>query len=137
MSEKEIHLAVCEYIKLQYPKVIFTTDLSGIKLTIGQAKQVKKMRSENAIPDLLILKPNIAYHGLFIELKKENVKLYKKDGSFVSDHIEQQFKMRLKLNELGYFANFAFGFDEAKKMIESKLLRKTVSLKSKAKKMCA
>ena len=118
MTEKDLHLAVCSYIKLQYPNVIFTTDLSGLKLTIGQSVQVKKMRSSNGIPDILIFKPNKIYHGLFIELKKEGIKVYKKDGSFVSDHIKEQFEMRLKLNELNYFTNFAFGFDEAKKMID-------------------
>lgn len=118
MTEKDLHLAVCSYLKLQYPNVIFTSDLSGLKLTIGQSVQVKKMRSSNGIPDILIFKPNSIYHGLFIELKKENIKVYKKDGSFISDHIKEQFEMRLKLNDLNYFANFAFGFDEAKKMID-------------------
>ena len=118
MTEKDLHLAVCSYLKLQYPNVIFTSDLSGLKLTIGQSVQIKKMRSSNGIPDILIFKPNSIYHGLFIELKKGNIKVYKKDGSFISDHIKEQFEMRLKLNDLNYFANFAFGFDEAKKMID-------------------
>jgi len=122
MTEKEIHLNVCTYLKTQYKKVIFTSDLSGLKLTIGQAVQVKKVRSSNGIPDILIFKPKIEdgkiWHGLFIELKKDNVKLFKKDGSFKSEHIKEQFEMRLKLVDLGYFVNFAIGFEDAKKLID-------------------
>jgi len=118
MTEKEIHLNVCTYLKTQYKKVIFTSDLSGLKLTIGQAVQVKKMRSSNGIPDLLIFKPKGKWHGLFIELKKEGEKLYKEDGSFKSEHIKEQFEMRLKLVDLGYFVNFAIGFEDAKKLID-------------------
>ena len=37
-SEKTLHRAVCDYLRYQYPDVIFSTDLSGAtKLTIGQA----------------------------------------------------------------------------------------------------
>ena len=122
MTEKEIHLNVCTYLKTQYKKVIFTSDLSGLRLSIGQSVQVKKMRSSNGIPDILIFKPKIEdgkiWHGLFIELKKDNVKLFKKDGSIVSDHIKEQFEMRYKLLNLRYFTSFVFGFDEAIKMID-------------------
>jgi len=119
MSEKELHLAVCAYIKMQFPKVIFTSDLSGLKLTIGQSVQVKKMRSSNGIPDILIFKPNKEYHGLFIELKKDGARLFKKDGNFVSDHIKEQVDIKNKLLSLGYFADIAIGFDEAKKLIDA------------------
>ena len=123
MNEKELHLAVCDYIKLQYPKVIFTSDLSGLKLTIGMAVQVKKMRSGNGIPDILIFKPKIdryhqKMHGLFIELKRDGEKLRKRDGSFKSEHIKEQFEMIDALSNLGYYADFAIGFDKAKDIID-------------------
>ena len=57
MKEDKLHKSICDYIKLQYPKVIFNTDLSGIKLSIGMAKKVKGLRSSNSFPDITIYEP--------------------------------------------------------------------------------
>jgi hypothetical protein len=50
-TEATVHSQVCKYLNYQYPKVLFNTDLSGIKLTIGQAHKVKSIRSGRAWPD--------------------------------------------------------------------------------------
>ena len=57
--------------------------------------------------------------GLMIELKKEGTRIFKKDGKLVSDeHIREQFDMLMDLRQRGYAAEFACGFDEAKKLID-------------------
>jgi hypothetical protein len=90
-----------------------------MKLTIGQAVQIKNLRSSKGFPDIVIYEPKGDYHGLFIELKVEGVKLFKKDGiTFVSDHIYEQNIMIMDLRRKGYFADFAIGFDQAKARID-------------------
>jgi hypothetical protein len=62
------------------------------------------------------------YHGLFIELKKAGTRIYKKDGTLVSNaHIREQFDMLESLRQAGYKAEFAIGFDEAKNIIDEYL----------------
>lgn len=61
------------------------------------------------------------YCGLFIELKKENVKIFKKDNSFVNEHLKEQYETLNYLNEKGYYAVFAFGFEQAKNIIDGYL----------------
>ena len=122
MSEKTLHRGVCDYIRYQYPEVMFNTDLSGsMKLTIGQAVALKSLRSQRGFPDLTIYEPRNGWHGLFLELKKEGEKLYKKDGSPTTPHISEQLECLLKLRLRGYCVAFAVGFDEAKMLIDDYL----------------
>ena len=111
MLEKQITKEVCKFIKLRYPNVIFTVDTSGIRLTIGQATQMKSLRSGRGIPDLLIFEPRGNYKGLFIEIKKDSP--YKKNGELKKDkHLEEQSEMLCRLNRKGYVAFFCAGVDE-------------------------
>lgn len=122
MSERTLHRAVCDYIRLQYPDVIFNTDLSGAgKLTMGQAIALKALRSGRGFPDLVIYEPKNDFCGLFLELKREGTKVYNKKFVGATPHIEEQIQMLEKLNDKGYAACFAVGFDEAKKIIDNYL----------------
>jgi len=129
MSEKTLHRQVCDYLRYQYPKVIFNTDLSGAtKLTMGQAVAIKRLRSNRGWPDLFIAEPRNGYNGFFLELKKEGTSLLKKRGNdaygypaFASDHIREQYEMIEELRARKYKAEFAIGFDEAKKIIDQYL----------------
>jgi hypothetical protein len=116
-KEESLHIAVCNYLRLQYPSVIFTSESSGVKLTMGQAVKAKKMRSGDKLPDLWILQPSKYYHGLLIELKAENP--YTKKGTPKTDHIAKQLETIAKLNDKGYCAVMCNGFNEAKQMIDS------------------
>jgi hypothetical protein len=120
MSEKTLHIAVCDYLRMQYPKVLFNSDMAGsMKLTIGQAVQIKKLRSSRGFPDLVIYEPRKQFHGLFLELKKEGEVIYRRDGfTLKTHHLVEQAETIKQLNQLGYFASFAVGFDEAKHYID-------------------
>lgn len=118
MSEKSEHLAVCNYIHYQYPDVLFNTDLSGIKMTQGQAIQTKPLRSGKGYPDIMIFEPRAGKHGLFIELKRTGEVLFKKNGVLKTEHLEEQAAMIAKLNERGYYATFCIGYDEAVGIID-------------------
>ena len=127
-SEAKLHEAVCDYIRLQYPHVLFNSDMSGVKLTMGQAIKAKKLRSSKGFPDLVIYEPRNGKHGLFIELKREGLQLLKKDGTFKTEHLKEQSEVISKLNELNYVALFAVGFDEAKDIIDKYLSGKIFKL---------
>lgn len=71
---------------------------------------------------MFIAMPNKEYHGLFVELKKVGTRLKKKNGQYATKHIKEQAEMIEKLNTAGYYAAFAVGFDEAKKIIDNYLL---------------
>lgn len=119
-KEERVHTAVCNYLRLQYPDVIFTSESAGIRLTIGQAAKVKKLRSEAALPDLWIAEPRGGYCGLFLELKRDQAEVYDKRGKLrQTPHIKAQNAMLIRLLEKGYYAAFGCGFDDAKKVIDS------------------
>lgn len=119
--EKHLHLRVCDYLRLQYPDVLFRTDLGGIKLTMGQAALVKRMQGgKRSWPDIFIAEPCRGFAGLFIELK--NTQIFKVDGSLrKNEHVEEQARMLQSLAARGYLATFAVGFDEARSIIDEYL----------------
>lgn len=130
-SEADLQVQVADYLRLQYPDVIFHSDYgSGIKLTMGQAiKQKRQNGGRRAWPDLFIAEPKGVHfidqrNGLFIELKKAGTKIFTKKGTLVAnEHIREQFDMLEQLRRKGYAAEFACGFDEAKEIIDNYLGR--------------
>lgn len=123
--EYAIHKNVCDFLRFKYPKVLFNSDMSGLNLSIAQAGQAKMLRSDRGYPDLVIYEAKNGFHGLFIELKKEGTKLFKKNGEMVSDkHIQEQARMIRALRIKGYKAGFAVGIDAAIEMIDNYLTGK-------------
>nr|DAV82827.1 MAG TPA: Nuclease [Caudoviricetes sp.] len=127
-KEEILHLKVCDYLRKNYPDVLFRTDFSsGMKMTPGQAAKHKKFQKSRAWPDLFIAFPGfdgweMKEGGLFIELKAEGTKLYKKNGEIVANkHYQEQAEMLEKLRSNGYIAEFAVGYDEAIRIIANYL----------------
>lgn len=123
MTEAELQNQVADYLRLQYPNVIFHSDFgSGIKLTPGQAIRQKRQNGGiRAWPDMFIAEPTAKKHGLFIELKREGTRLKKKDGTWASEHLAEQDDLLDRLRFRDYEAQFAVGFDEAKRIIDDYL----------------
>ena len=117
--EERLQIQICEYIKLQYPKAVFFSEPSGLRVSMGQAKKLKRMRSIGKLPDMFIAFPNGKYHGFFIELKVEGTTIFKQNGEIVANtHIQEQFKTLKTLYDLGYAAAFGVGFEHTKKKID-------------------
>jgi hypothetical protein len=123
MSELHLQEQVCNYLRFSYPHVIFRSDYSsGLKLTMGQAVMHRRLQHGRAWPDLQIVESRHGFHGLFIELKREGVVVYKKDGTLRADeHLREQANMLERLRDKGYEADFAVGFDQCKKIIDNYL----------------
>lgn len=112
---------VCNYIRAQYPKVLFMSDtIAAVKLTGQQAVRNKSIQKEGfKCPDILIFEPTKNYHGLFIELKVESP--FKKDGNIRAsqdDHLLKQSQTISELNANHYYACFAWSFEMAKEIID-------------------
>ncbi len=137
MTEVELQIQVADYLRLQYPDVLFKPDFgSGVRLTPQQAARQKRQSGGlRGWPDLFIAesayvraplfrdKPDLVncrklHHGLFIELKKEGTRLTKLNGEWATPHIAEQAEMLEKLISKGYYADFACGFDEAKAVLD-------------------
>lgn len=140
MNESDLQSQVADYLRLQYPNVMFHSDFgSGVRLTVGQALRQKRQNGgRRAWPDMFIactLKVIIRFDfnrnidvservpcgGLFLELKREGTRLKKKNGEWATEHIAEQAKVLDDLRERGYCAEFAVGFDEAKRIIDEYL----------------
>lgn len=132
MKESDLQIQVADYLRLQYPDVLFHSDFgSGIKLTMGQAaKQKRQNGGRRAWPDFFVAQPaqrsseypEACYKfGLFLEFKKEGTRLKKRNGEWASEHIAEQAAVLEMLRYRGYVAEFAVGFDEAKRIIDEYL----------------
>jgi hypothetical protein len=118
-EEENLSIQVCNYLKTDYPDVIFTAESSGIRVPIHVAAKMKKQRSDKGLPDLIILEPNQKYKGICLELKKEGVKIFKDDGSlYANEHHQEQHEILGRLRKKGYWAEFSCGFDATKKIID-------------------
>ena len=85
-DDREYHICkqIAEYLRHQYPKVVFHFDYAGMKHTKAEAGRMKAIQGDRGFPDLFIAEPMMfaggkGYSGLFIEVKAETP--FKKDGS--------------------------------------------------------
>lgn len=121
-EEYQLQKAVCRYLDLQHPNVLYLSDtIASVKLTMPQAARNKAIQKQGfKCPDLLILEPRDGYHGLFIELKVKSP--YKKNGGLLkNEHLEGQWKTIEKLNRKGFKACFSWSFDQTKEIIDNYL----------------
>lgn len=121
MKEHDIYILIADYLRYQYPQVIYRFDLAAdLKLTMGQARKHKRLQRYRGYPDLFIAEPKGKYAGLYLEIKKPGTKILKKDGTIVADaHIREQYGMLEDLRASGYAAEFACGYESAKAIIDS------------------
>lgn len=118
--EEQIQIKLFDWLATKYPNVLAISEPSGVRVSMGLATKLKKMRSRHTHLDFYLLKPVGSYHGLAIELKAKSI--YKKNGELLkNDHLENQQRTIDKLNEEGYYATFAVGFSEAQEIIEDYL----------------
>jgi len=118
--EDTIHQHFARFLKYQFPKCLFNTDLAGVPMYGVMAKKASQYRSGNGFPDIMIFEPRLGYGGLFIELKKDNERLVlvkdgqvRNRGEWKNDHVATQAKRIQEFNDRDYLATFAIGYDHA------------------------
>lgn len=126
MSETQMTNAICKYLQLKYPKVEYRTDKDGNNASKTALWAKSAQKGKKGFPDLIIKQKNRKYNGLVIELKKEGVRVFKKDGSLRSDpHLQEQQEWLDWFSTLGCVATFAIGFDDAIQAIDCYLEQDT------------
>jgi hypothetical protein len=118
-NEAILHEQVCSYLKLQYPSVLFRTDMGGVRLMPGQARKQARLQAGRSWPDIMVAEPRKGYHGMFLELKREGTTIWLRDGSLtINKHIREQMDLLILLAAKGYNAQMVVGFESAKRAID-------------------
>lgn len=80
------------------------------------------MASRKGWVDIFIAEPRGAYHGLFIELKREGSGAILKSGKFSSDKkLQGEVAFLKRQRDKGYKAEMAIGYDQAMGIINEYL----------------
>jgi len=121
-AEARLSQQISDYMRAQYPNVIYQFDLSsGGVQSIGMAMRNKRLNKWRGMPDLFIAKPSGIWHGMYIELKATDI--FKKDGTLKkSDHLSEQREMMHKLQSEGYKCVWGIGFEDTINKINNYLL---------------
>ena len=121
--EEQIQIEIFSYLAVKYPHVLAISEPSGVRVSMGLARKLKRLRSPHTHLDIYVMSPRGRYHGLIIELKAKNI--YKKNGELLkNDHLEDQQRTIDTLNKEGYYATFAVGYTEAINLIDNYLNNK-------------
>ncbi len=114
-------------------KIIFRFDIADMKLTQPQAMRQQKIQmKQRGYPDLFLCEPRGKYHGMYIEVKKSESEVFKKDGGYkqkkvykngvaIYDHIQEQVKCQDMLRKKGYHVVWGFGYVDSMKKIHEYL----------------
>lgn len=112
-KEDREHIKVVEYLKW-CPTIFWHHTPNEGKRNWAAQKYNKLMGARKGMPDFMIFDPRGGYSGLAIELKAQDVIIYKKDGSLrKNEHIEAQNHVLEQLRKRGWRAEFAKGAVEA------------------------
>lgn len=123
-TELGIHQRVCRYLDKNYPHIIYHSDYAaGLHLSEHQASVNKSIQSGPGFPDLTIYAKSRGYTGLALELKADGVTVILKTGQnkgrlTSNPHIRLQASVLRKLNDEGWYANFAIGYHQATHIID-------------------
>jgi len=110
-EEEQEQIAVVQYLRVAYPKVLFTIAPQGNKLSIGVATKHKRMGYCAGTSDFLVFEARDGYFGLFLEMKRSK--------AFGNSKIsESQIKFMEWAQKEGYKTAVAFGAQEAYKILD-------------------
>jgi len=131
-TEEFIHYRLCAHLatlRLRMDDMHYRPDWSGIKLPLSMLRKIwpskfknspywaSDLQSTNGWPDLQIIKAGSGQ--LYIELKKDGVRLRNRKGLWADDHVAEQAYMLRQLRLSGSYGVFAIGYDEAVWAVET------------------
>ena len=106
-GEAGVQKAVIDYIKYQYPYVLYCASAGGVRTSMKQAIKMKATGYVKGVPDLQIFESVNNYHGLLIEIKDVKGVVSKEQKEWIK-----------KLNDRGYYATYSKGFEATIKVID-------------------
>ena len=110
MSEYDEQVALVQWFRLCYPKLLLFSIPNGEFRHITTAVKLKKSGVLAGVADLFLMSPNINHHGLFIEMKAAKGKVSDQQKYFL-----EQAKAK------GYAACVCYSFEEAQAAINNYL----------------
>lgn len=119
LPEQKVQIEIVKYIKYQFPvasKYIIKID-NEAKLTKTGHIIRNKMGLHKGASDLFIAWPVEPYHGMWLEIKRDDFKL----TSSNKIHTTNQLNFISKMREVGYYGAMAAGFDECRMHIDNYL----------------
>lgn len=125
LDENDVQISLVAWLKKHHPEILFKCDgTTGMKMSIGMAMKQKRLGGiVKDFPDFSLYKKSGAYSGLFLELKRPGIQIYKEDGTYYKNehHISQSATLQ-KLTAEGYASSFGIGFEHATRLITAYLL---------------
>lgn len=107
-KEDQIQINVANYLRYQYPKALWFHPPNGGFRNPREGARFKQMGVLAGVSDILIFEQKQGYNGLAIELKAEGGKVQPSQTEFIN-----------KLKCRNWNVQICYGFDEAKKTIDS------------------
>jgi hypothetical protein len=93
-TEVQLYERVARYLNTRYPQMLYHFDLAGVNNPSLYTRNLYGRLNKPGWPDLHIPAQrtygDATFRGLFVELKREGVRLYKRNGDWSSSHIRQQ-----------------------------------------------
>jgi len=138
-KEDKLHFLVCEWLNSGSNRSVrFVSNIiERIPSRAARIKAVKLNSKEDKHPDILITTPSCGYHGLAMELKAGEDKLFTKKGVFrlslsetTYPHIRRQHDTLKDYYRDGYFSCFSCNAQESKNIISAYLHGNTQYLES-------
>lgn len=118
-KEDSLQIAVADYLRLQYPYVLFCHIPNGGSRNAIEGAKLKRMGVKGGMPDIMIFKADIKRvnikdakfnFGLFLELKIKPNKPTK-----------NQIEIMANLRDEGWAGDVCYDFESAKKLIDNYL----------------
>lgn len=120
LTEKKLKIAIADFLKLQYPRILFRIDYDQNALTIGKRVEICRLKNnQSAWPDIFIAEPNQYFHGLFVEVKASKNKIYRKGGELRQDkHLQTQIACMELLRKLDYYTSFTWSLEHFQEIMK-------------------
>lgn len=114
-NELKVQIAVVNWIKWNFPEMLYCASAGGMRTTLSVAKKMKASGYVKGVPDLQLMHPTNIHNGMFIELKADKKSYATKEQKIWIE----------KLNQRGYYAVICKGFDHAIEEITNYLNEET------------
>lgn len=108
MTEHQIQSLLVKLISEQYPDLLYCATVGGARMSINQARMIKRQGYRKGVPDLIFYEPRSGFHGLCMEIKKKKGQPSPHQRAWIAD-----------LEQRGYQALICKGLDQCIEAFET------------------
>ncbi|SDP32788.1 hypothetical protein SAMN04487914_10866 [Arthrobacter sp. ok909] len=121
-SEEIVMRRITSHLQSHWPNALYHVDFgSGANLTKAQAGKQIMLNGRRGHPDIVIYEVRGSFAGLAIEVKRESERIYKRDGTPVTEHVGEQMKYLGEMAARGWYAVFGVGAPDCIQLIDDYL----------------